>query len=113
MPVLKEIIDFEQFCDLLESVFVRQERKTNAGRKPIDPVFMLQVIFLQRLYGLSNAQIEYQIKDRTSFRNFLDIVCMEDVSDEKTMWKYKDALVQSWTFDLLFNKRFNEYLTTL
>lgn len=112
LPVLKEIIDFEQFRDLLETVFEKHERKSNAGRKPIDPVFMFRVLFLQRLYGLSDTQIEYQIKDRTSFRDFLDIACMEDVPDEKTVWKYKDALAQAGTFDLLF-KRFNEYLATL
>ena len=112
LPYLKEAIDFERFRDLLEPVFEKQGRKSNAGRKPLDPVFMFRVIFLQRLYGLSDPQIEYQIKDRTSFRDFLDIVCMEDVPDEKTVWKYKDALAKAGTFDLLF-KRFNEYLASL
>ena len=41
--------------------------------KPIDPVFMLKVLFLQRLYNISDNQVEYQIKDRMSFREFLDI----------------------------------------
>lgn len=112
LPYLKKAIDFEQFRDLLEPVFEKQNRKSNAGRRPIDPVFMFRVLFLQRLYGLSDPQIEYQIKDRTSFRDFLDIACMEDVPDEKTVWKYKDALAKAGTFDLLFT-RFNEYLATL
>ena len=112
LPYLKEAIDFEKFRDLLEPVFEKQYRKSNAGRKPLDPVFVFRVLFLQRLYGLSDPQIEYQIKDRTSFRDFLDIVCMEDVPDEKTVWKYRDALAKDGTFDLLF-KRFSEYLATL
>ena len=66
LPYLKETIDFEQFRDLLEPVFEKQGRKSNAGRKPFDPVFMLRVLFLQRLYGLSDPQVEYQIKDRTT-----------------------------------------------
>lgn len=112
LPCLKETIDFEQFRDLLEPVFEKRGRKSNAGRKPFDPVFMLRVLFLQRLYGLSDPQVEYQIKDRTSFRDFLDIASVDDVPDEKTVWKYKDALAQAGTYDLLF-KRFNEYLATL
>ena len=112
LPYLKETIGFEQFCDILEPVFERQDRKSNAGRKPLDPVFMFRVLFLQRLYGLGDAQAEYQIKDRTSFRDFLGIACMEDVPDEKTIWKYKDELAKAGTFDLLF-KRFNDYLATL
>ncbi len=75
LPYLKETIDFEQFRDILEPVFEKQDRKSNAGRKPLDPVFMFRVLFLQRLYGLGDAQAEYQIKDRTSFRDFLGIAC--------------------------------------
>ena len=58
---------------------------------------------------MSDPQIEYHIKDRTSFRDFLDIQSVDDVPDEKTVWKYKDALAQSGTYDELF-KRFNGYL---
>ena len=109
LPKLKEIIDFEQFRSVLESVFENTGKKSNAGRKPFDPVFMFKVLFLQRLYGMSDPQIEYHIKDRTSFRDFLDIQSVDDVPDEKTVWKYKDALAQSGTYDELF-KRFNRYL---
>ena len=112
MPKLKEIIDFERFRNILEPVFENTGKKSNAGRKPIDPVFMFRVLFLQRLYGLSDAQIEYHIKDRTSFRDFLGIQSVDDVPDGKTVWKYKDALAQSGTYDLLF-KRFNEYLDSI
>ena len=52
--------------------------------KPIDPVFMLKVLFLQRLYNISDNQVEYQIKDRMSFREFLDIQSVDDVPDENT-----------------------------
>ena len=34
---------------------------------------MFKVIFLQRYYGLGDKQIQYQIIDRTSFRQFLGI----------------------------------------
>ena len=112
LPYLKQAIDFEQFRSILEPVFEKQDRKSNAGRKPLDPVFMFRVLFLQRLYGMGDLQTEYQIKDRASFRDFLDIACMEDVPDEKTRWKYKDELAKTGTFDLLF-KKFNEYLSTL
>lgn len=112
LPKLKEIIDFEQFRNILEPVFENKGKKSNAGRKPIDPVFMFRVLFLQRLYGLSDAQIEYHIKDRTSFRDFLGIQSVDDVPDGMIVWKYKDALAQSGTYDLLF-KRFNEYLDSI
>ena len=48
LVLLKEIVDFEQFRDELEKLFTNDSKKNNAGRKPIDPVFMLKVLFLQR-----------------------------------------------------------------
>ncbi|MBQ6955739.1 MAG: transposase [Bacteroidales bacterium] len=73
---------------------------------------MMKVVFLQRLHGASDQQIEYLIKDRISFRDFLDIDSVDNVPDEKTVWAFKNALAQAGTFDLLFGK-FNEYLGTL
>jgi hypothetical protein len=53
---------------MLESLFANDHKKSKAGRKPIDPVFMLKVLFLQRLYNISDNQVEYQIKDRMSMK---------------------------------------------
>ena len=61
LPKLKDIIDYEQFRSILEPVFENAGKKSNAGRKPFDPVFMFKVLFLQRFYGMSDPQIEYQI----------------------------------------------------
>lgn len=112
LVVLKDIIDFEQFRSILESLFANDSKKSNAGRKPIDPVFMLKVLFLQRLYNISDHQIEYQIKDRMSFREFLDIQSVDDVPDEKTVWKYKDVMSESGVGERLFAK-FNEQLASM
>ena len=112
LPRLKEILDFEQFRPILEPVFAKEGRKSNAGRRGMDPVFMMRVLFLQRLYGLGDKQIEYQIKDRLSFREFLDIESVDDVPDEKTVWKYKDILAKAGTWDKLF-AQFNKYLDSI
>lgn len=109
---LKEIIGLKQFRSVLEPVFENTGKKSNAGRNPFDSVFMFKVLFQQRLYGMSDTQIEYHIRDRTSFWDFLDIQSVDDVPDEKTVWKYKDALAQSGTYDELF-KRFNGYLDSI
>ncbi len=73
---------------------------------------MIRVLFLLRLYGLSDKQIEYQVKDRTNFREFLDIENVDDIPDENTVWKYKDMPAKTSTWDRLFAK-FNGYLDTL
>lgn len=70
---------------------------------------MFKVIFLQRYYGLGDYQIQYQIIDRTSFRQFLGIHTVAEVPDEKTVWACKNKLAADGTFDRLFEE-FRTYL---
>ena len=67
---LNEYIDWELFRPQLETIRNRK-RKSNAGRKPYDVVLMFKILILQSLYNLSDHQMEYQIRDRLSFMNFL------------------------------------------
>ena len=102
LEFISGIVDFELFRPTLEAHLLNEERKSNAGRRPIDPVLMFKVMFLQRLYGLSDEQAEYQIKDRTSFREFLGILTVTDVPDARTIWKYRETLSKSGGYDAMF-----------
>ena len=100
------LVDFEFFRLTLEKTLLTEDCKTSTGRRPMDVVLMFKVIFLQRYYGLGDHQIEYQIIDRTSFREFLNIHTVSDVSDvpdEKTVWACKNKLVKAGVFDTLFD----------
>lgn len=101
---LSALVDFEMFRSALEKVLVKKECKTPAGRPQIDVILMFKVIFLQRYYGLGYHQIQYQIIDRTSFRQFLGIHTVAEVPDEKTVWAYKEKLSSDGTFDRLFDE---------
>ena len=54
LEFIYKMIDFKMFRPILESKLQTFERKSNAGRRPIDPVLMFKVMFVQRLYGLSD-----------------------------------------------------------
>ncbi len=47
-----------------------------------------------------------------SFREFLDIYSVDDVPDEKTVWKYRDIMSESGVGERLFAK-FNEQLASM
>lgn len=83
---LVKLVDFEMFRPTLEDVLVKKECKIQAGRPQIDVVLMFKVLFLQRYYGLGDRQIQYQIIDRTSFRQFLGIHTVSEVPDEKKLY---------------------------
>ena len=70
---------------------------------------MFKVLVLQALYGLSDAQAEFQILDRRSFGRFLGLDDGDRVPDETTIWRFREALVQAAAVDLLF-ERFDAHL---
>lgn len=99
---LKEYIDFEMFRASLEKALERP-RRSNAGRKALDVVFMFKILILQRLYNLSDEQVEYQINDRLSFCRFLDLPIGGCAPDFTTVWKFREALVKADAVKGLFD----------
>jgi transposase len=62
---LNKVINWQIFRPKLTRVFVK-EAKGPGGRPPYDYVMMFKILILLRLYNISDAQTEYQIKDRLS-----------------------------------------------
>lgn len=59
------VVPWEEFRPTLERVWRKPdaERKSRAGRKPMDAVLMFKTLVLGALYNLSDDQIEYQVRD--------------------------------------------------
>ena len=57
---LNKVIDFVLFRPLLEERLQAVNRKNNAGARPFDYVIMFKILVLQRLFGLSDKQVQYQ-----------------------------------------------------
>ena len=62
---LDAIIDWEMFRPILERMDVKAS-KSKAGRKPICRILMFKMLVLQRLNGLSDERLQYQVTDRLS-----------------------------------------------
>jgi transposase, IS5 family len=105
---LSAVVDFEIFRPELDAVLNRSDG-SRGGRPPIDAVRMFKVLVLQALYGLSDAQAEFQILDRRTFGRFLGIDDGDDVPDETTIWRFREALVQAGAVEKLF-ARFDAHL---
>lgn len=89
---LNDSIDFEVFRGILEEKLTRLP-KGKGGRPPYDYVLLFKILILQRYYNLSDDQIEYQINDRMSFMRFLDLSIADDIPDSKTVWKFREQLI--------------------
>ena len=99
---LNTIIDWEMFRQPIEEALYA-EHKSNAGAKGYDKLMMFKILILQRYYNLSDAQTEFQIKDRLSFMDFLGLHIGDKVPDEKTIWLFKENLSKKNLSELLFN----------
>ncbi len=100
---LDAVIDWEMFRAELERID-RKERKSAAGRKPMDRVVMFKMLILQNLYGLSDEALEYQVSDRLTFMRFLKIDLAGTVPDAKTVWLFRERLREAKVFDRLFEQ---------
>lgn len=105
---LNTVINWEQFRPILKTA-TKKEHKGLGGRPPYDLILMLKILILQRLYNLSDDQMEFQINDRMSFMRFLGLGLGDNVPDAKTIWLFRDTLMKAGVMDKLFY-HFNKML---
>lgn len=101
LVTLAEVVEFEPFRYRLEKALKRSDG-AKGGRPPYDPVMMFKVLVLQALYNLSDDQAEFQIRDRLSFLRFLGLTPNVPSPDAKTIWLFREQLVQARAMGKLF-----------
>ena len=99
---LSEGIDFELFRPKLQEALSKLAQGAG-GRPPYDYVLMFKILVLQRYFNLSDDQVEFQICDRISFMRFLGLTVSDDVPDSKTVWSFRERLVDLGFVQLLFD----------
>ena len=92
LEVLARVIPWESFRRGLDAALGRD--KVTTGRPPFDVVKMLKILELQHLYNLSDFQASYQLRDRISWQRFVGIELGATVPDEKTIWAFRERLIQ-------------------
>lgn len=105
---LNAVINWKTFLPIIQKAFFRL-RKSEAGRKPYDRLMMFKLLILQSLYNPSDHQVEFQVRDRLSFNRFLGLHLGDKIPDEKTLWSFREVLVEGRVIEKLFNQ-FNAYL---
>lgn len=100
---LLRAIPWEDFRPTLAKL-AEKDRKSPAGRKPFDLLLMFKLLILQRLYNLSDHQVEFQVKDRLSFQRFLGLHLEDSIPDEKTVWAFRERLSEAGLEKALFTQ---------
>lgn len=105
---LSEMIKWEEFRRILEKS-LEKEAKGPGGRPRYDVIIMFKIMILQRLYNISDEQMEYQINDRLSFNRFLGLKLEDQVPDQNTIWLFRENLTEKGVIEKLF-KKFDQML---
>lgn len=90
----KRIIEWNKFIPLFP------ERETARGRPAYEKILMVKLLFLQGCYGISDEELEFQVNDRLSFRNFLDFP--ESIPDFSTIWRFREEYAEGDILDKIW-----------
>ena len=104
---LDKVIDWKKFVPLLNKAMKKEKKET--GRPHYPYLQMFKILIVQRLYNLSDEQMEFQLNDRRTFTRFVGLEAGNSIPDAKTIWLFRDTLTKSGKIDKIFDK-FNEQL---
>lgn len=96
LEVLEATVDFEHFRGrLVEGLGYGDGAK--GGRPPFDPVSMFKALILQAQHNLSDARMEFMIRDRLSWMRFLGFDLGAPTPDENTIRHFRNRLSETGT----------------
>lgn len=96
LETLEATVDFEYFRGwLVEGLGYGDGSK--GGRPPFDPVSMFKALILQAQHNLSDARMEFMIRDRLSWMRFLGFDLGGPTPDENTIRHFRDRLTETGT----------------
>jgi transposase len=98
---MERVVDFEAFRPVLD-VALAYADGSKGGRPPYDPVAMLKVLILAAQNNVSDARMEFLIRDRLSWLRFLGFDLGAPTPDANTIRLFRERLTQAGALDALF-----------
>lgn len=103
LEVYAGVVDFEIFrADSVKALNYSDGSK--GGKPPFDPVLMCKILVIQAQNSLSDDRTEFLINDRLSFMRFLGLGLADRAPDAKTIWAFRERLMQAGAIDGLFSR---------
>lgn len=94
-------VDFDRLAATIRADVTCDQPK---GGRPFWPVVvMIKCMLLAKWYGLSDPQLEEQLRDRLSFRRFVGLGLDDATPDETTFVKFRQRLRESQHHATLFD----------
>ncbi len=94
LRVMEQHVDFAALAEEVDRAAPRPGRE-RGGRPPFPTELMVRVLLIQQLFNFRDEQMEFQLLDRLSFQRFVGLRSSSQIPDRKTIWTFKERLVQA------------------
>ena len=94
------LVDWAVFRPIISKVYY--DDRVSGGRPHTDEIILLKCLVLQSWYDLSDQELEIQIADRLSFRQFLGFP--ENIPDHSTIWNFRERLIESKSLEKIWKQ---------
>ena len=101
LETMGRVVKFEVFRPALEKALAYGDG-AKGGRPPYDPVAMFKVLILAPQNTVSDARMEFLIRDRLSWLRFLGFDLGAPTPDENTIRLFREKLTRAGAIDALF-----------
>ena len=101
LETMGRVVDFELFRPPLEKALAYGDG-AKGGRPAYDPVAMFKVLILSAQNNVSDARMEFLIRDRLSWLRFLGFDLGAVTPDENTIRLFREKLMRAGALDALF-----------
>ena len=101
LETMGRVVNFEVFRPALEKALAYGDG-ARGGRPAYDPVAMFKVLILASQNTVSDARMEFLIRDRLSWLRFLGFALGAVTPDENTIRLFREKLMRAGALDALF-----------
>jgi transposase, IS5 family len=102
LETLVQAVDFELFRPVLEEALAYSDG-AKGGRPPYDPVAMFKALVLAAQNNVSDARMEFLLRDRLSWMRFLGFELGRPTPDENTIRLFREKLTKAGAIGRLFD----------
>ena len=102
LETMAQAVDFEAFGPVLEEALAYSDG-AKGGRPPYDAVAMFKALILAAQNNVSDARMEFLIRDRLSWMRFLGFELGRPTPDENTIRLFREKLTKAGAIRRLFD----------
>src|SRR5215207_3614315 len=102
LEAMTQAVDFEAFRPMLEEALAYSDG-AKGGRPPYDPVALFKALILAAQNNVSDARMEFLIRDRLSWMRFLGFELGHPTPDENTIRLVREKLTKAGAIRRLFD----------